>query len=257
MKNAEAGDLAMLATLQGKQFIFKLVADATFQSHQGVFKHNDLIGHPWGTTVQSHLGSDFHFFRPTLRDILLLISRRSQIIFPKDIGYILLRLSAGPGVRILEAGTGSGALTTALAWSVGPTGHVVSYDRRQDMQDLARKNLSQAGLLDRVTLALGDAEAGFDASDMDAVFYDLPAPHLYLDQARRCMVNGGVLGAILPTANQVSDLLAELHTQKFINIDVCEILLRFYKTIPERLRPADRMVAHTGYLVFARPVAGG
>ncbi len=254
MKNAEVGDLAMLATLQGKQFIFKLEADAMFQSHQGVIRHNDLVGHPWGTSVQSHLGRDFYFFRPTLRDILLLIKRRSQIIFPKDIGYILLRLSVRPGGRILEAGTGSGALTTALAWAVGSEGQVISYDRREDMQDLARKNLLQAGLLDRVTLALGEADQGFDAEDMDAVFYDLPAPHLYLDQACACMVNGGVLGAILPTANQVSDLLAVLHAKKFTNIDVCEIMLRFYKNIPERLRPADRMVAHTGYLVFARPV---
>lgn len=256
MKYAEAGELAMLATLQGKQFIFKLEADATFQSHQGVIHHNDLIGHPWGTTVRSHLGHEFHFFPPTLREILLLINRRSQIIFPKDIGYILLRLSAGPGARILEAGTGSGALTTALAWAVGPDGHIYSYDRREDMQALARKNLDQAGLLGRVTLTVGDAEDGFKAPDVDAVFYDMPAPHLYLEQARACMVNGGVLGAILPTANQVSDLLAGLHTQRFTNIDVCEIMLRFYKSIPERLRPADRMVAHTGYLVFARPVAG-
>ena len=89
------------------------------QSHQGIIHHNDLIGHPWGTTVESHLGREFGCF-PTLRDILLLIARRSQIISPKDIGYILLRLSAGPGTRILEAGTGSGALTTALAWTVGP-----------------------------------------------------------------------------------------------------------------------------------------
>jgi tRNA (adenine57-N1/adenine58-N1)-methyltransferase len=254
MKKAEVGDLAMLSTLQGKQFIFKLESDATFQSHQGVIHHNDLIGHPWGVKVQSHLGHDLHFLRPTLRDILLLINRRSQIIFPKDIGYILLRLSAGPGARILEAGTGSGALTTALAWVVGPDGQVVSYDRRQDMQDLARKNLAQAGLLERVTLSIGQAEDGFDVSDMDAVFYDLPAPHLYLQQARDCLVNGGVLGSILPTANQVSDLLAALHAQNFTDIDVCEILLRFYKDVPERLRPADRMVAHTGYLIFARPV---
>jgi tRNA (adenine57-N1/adenine58-N1)-methyltransferase len=255
MRNAEAGELAMLATLQGKQFIFNLEPDATFQSHQGIIHHNDLIGHPWGTRVQSHLGRDFHFHRPTLRDVLLLINRRSQIIFPKDIGYILLRLSVGPGARILEAGTGSGALTTALAWSVGPTGHIVSYDRRQDMQDLARQNLAQAGLLDRVTFKLGEVEDGLDASEMDAVFFDLPAPHLYLDQARACLVNGGAFGAILPTANQVSYLLAGLHGRNFINIDVCEILLRFYKDIPERLRPADRMVAHTGYLIFARTVS--
>jgi tRNA (adenine57-N1/adenine58-N1)-methyltransferase len=249
---AEAGELAMLMADGSKQFIFQLKPGLSFQSHQGVISHNDLIGHAWGTTVHTHLGRALYFFRPSLRDILLLIKRRSQIIFPKDIGYILLRLSVGPGSRVLEAGTGSGALTTALAWTVGPTGQVISYDRRQDMQDLARQNLAQVGLLDRVRLVIGEAEQGFDAADVESVFLDLPAPHLYLDQARACMLNGGTLGAILPTTNQVSELLAALQDGPFVNIDVCEIWLRYYKNIPERLRPVDRMVAHTGYLVFAR-----
>lgn len=242
----------MLVAEGGKQFIFKLQPGLTFQSHQGVIPHLDLIGRAWGASVQTHLGHPLHFFRPTLRDILLLIKRRSQIIFPKDIGYILLRLSVAPGSRVLEAGTGSGALTTALAWAVGPTGQVISYDRRQDMQDLARQNLDQVGLLDRVRLVQGDAEQGFDSQDVESVFLDLPAPHLYLDQARGCMLNGGTIGAIVPTANQVSDLLAALQARPFVNIDACEIWLRYYKNVPERLRPVDRMVAHTGYLVFAR-----
>lgn len=254
MKKAQAGDLAMLTTEIGKQFIFPLEAGADFQCHQGVVSHNELIGQPWGSEVRTHLGHRLSFLEPSLRDILLLIKRRSQIVFPKDIGYILLRLSAGPGRTMLEAGTGSGALTTAFAWSVGPTGRVYSYDRREDMQDLARSNLARVGLLDRVEFKLGEVEDGFAHRDVDAVFLDLPAPHLYLAQVRRALKNGGVFGAILPTTNQVSELVKAMQGDGFIDIDTCEILLRFYKNVPERLRPTDRMVAHTGYLVFGRPL---
>ena len=124
-----------------KKFIFRLDPQSELQTHQGVFKHSGLINHPWGTHVESHIGIPFLLLQPTLRDILLHIQRRSQIIFPKDIGYILVRLSIGPGAYVIEAGTGSGGLTTALAWAVGPEGKVISYDKREDMQALAKQNL--------------------------------------------------------------------------------------------------------------------
>lgn len=254
MRKAQPGDLAMLTTESGKQFIFPLEAGAEFQSHQGVVSHDDLIGRPWGSEVRTHLGHPLSILEPSLRDILLLIKRRSQIVFPKDIGYVLLRLSAGSGQHILEAGTGSGAMTTALAWSVGPSGKVYSYDRREDMQALAKANLARVGLLDRVEFKLGEVEDGFAHQDVDAIFLDLPAPHLYLRQVRSALKNGGIVGAILPTTNQVGELVKALQDDGFIEIDTCEILLRFYKNVPNRLRPTDRMVAHTGYLVFARPL---
>lgn len=254
MRKAQDGDLAMLTTESGKQFVFPLEAGADFQSHQGVVRHSDLIGQPWGCKVQTHLGHQLSFLEPSLRDILLLIKRRSQIVFPKDIGYILLRLSAGPGRKILEVGTGSGAMTTALAWSVGPTGRVYSYDRRADMQALAKANLARVGLLDRAEFRLGEIEDGLAQNDVDAIFLDLPAPHLYLAQVRDTLKNGGHFGAILPTTNQVGELVKAMQDDRFIDIDTCEILLRFYKNVPNRLRPTDRMVAHTGYLVFGRPL---
>jgi tRNA (adenine57-N1/adenine58-N1)-methyltransferase len=219
--------------------------------------HLAIIGRPWGTDVRSHMGYSFLILPPSLHDVLLYLRRQSQIIFPKDIGYILLRLSAGPGRTIVEAGTGSGGLTTALAWSVGREGHVVSYDRREDMQNLARQNLERIGLDAQVTLKLRDISGGFDETDADALFLDLPDPHLVLPQARAALRNGAPLGAIVPTANQVSDLIEALERNGFGFIEVCEIMLRFYKIIPARLRPVDRMVAHTGYLVFARALLPG
>lgn len=251
MKRAQAGDLAMLITGE-KKFIFIIDPSKDMQTHRGVIHHRDLIGLPWGSSLMSHIGKPFLFLEPTLRDLLLYIRRKSQIIFPKDIGYILLRLSSGHGKRVIEAGTGSGALTLALAWAVGPSGKVYSYDRRQDMQTLASQNLMRVGLENRVQFWLRDLADGFHETDVEALFLDLPHPELYLPQVRKALSNGGNFGAILPTSNQVSELLRGLKTHHFDHVEVCEILIRFYKVIPERLRPVDRMVAHTGYLVFAR-----
>ncbi len=254
LKKTKAHELAMLLSEGRKKFILRLEPDSELQTHQGILRHNDLIEVPWGSVVRSHLGIEFYILEPSLHDMLLQIRRRSQIIFPKDIGYILLRLSVGPGKTVIEAGTGSGALTTALAWAVGPGGGVITYDRRRDMLELAQANLRLVGLEDRVLFRQKDISDGFESRAADALFLDLPNPEAYLGQARGALINGGTFGAILPTVNQVSELLTALRQHQFALIDVCEILLRFYKPVSARLRPSDRMVAHTGYLAFARPV---
>jgi tRNA (adenine57-N1/adenine58-N1)-methyltransferase len=246
-----------MLVLDHKQFLFKLQSGEEFQTHQGYLRHDDMIGIPWGSLVESHLGKSFMLLEPSLRDALLHIRRHSQIIYPKDIGYILLRLSLGPEKAVIEAGTGSGALTTALAWVVGPSGKVISYDKRSDMQKLARQNLEKLGLEDRVTFRLGDIADGFVERQVDAIFLDLPNPEDYLAQVREALSNGGTFGSIVPTTNQVSKVLYSMEKNGFGMINVCEILLRFYKTVPNRLRPLDRMVAHTGYLIFARPIFHG
>jgi tRNA (adenine57-N1/adenine58-N1)-methyltransferase catalytic subunit len=173
-------------------------------------------------------------------------------MYPKDIGFILVTMGIGPGTQVLEAGTGSGAFTTALAWAVGPQGHVYSYDNRPEMQNLARKNLDRLGLLERVTLKERDIAEGFDEQGVDALFLDLQNPYEYLPQVRQALKSGGYFGSILPTTNQVSRLIYVFHANGFAFVDVCEIILRYYKPVAERLRPVDRMVAHTGYLIFAR-----
>jgi tRNA (adenine57-N1/adenine58-N1)-methyltransferase len=245
-------DLALLISEDRKQFILRLRVGEEFQTHRGVLKHSDLIGIPWGQQVYSHLETPFYIFRPTMRDILLETKRASQIVFPKEIGYLILRLSISHGSKVIEAGAGSGALTTALAWAVGPTGQVYSYEKREDMLSLARKNIEELSLRDRVTFHLHDIEQGFIETGIPALFLDLPTPERYLKQALQAMSNGGVLGALVPTTNQVAVLVRALKQNPFDLIDVCEILLRFYKPVPERIRPNDRMIAHTGYLIFAR-----
>jgi len=204
--------------------------------------------------VLSHLGSPFTLLQPSLVDVLQETKRNTQIMYVKDISFALMMMDIYPGKQVIEAGTGSGALTTALAFMLGPTGHIISYEARPEMQKLAAKNISRLGLTDRVTFKLRDIAEGFDETNIDALFLDVPNPQDYMVQVRKALKPGGFFGSILPTTNQVQLLLMALHREQFAFVEVCEIMLRHYKAVPTRLRPTDRMVAHTGYLIFARPV---
>lgn len=252
--NIKEGDTVLIVSAQNKRYMVRLSSGMTLQTHRGVLKHDDLIGLLWGSKVYSHLGSPYILLQPSLADILLEIRRNTQILYPKEVGFILVNMGIGPGKVVLEAGTGSGALTTALAFSVGPSGKVISYESRAEMQSLAQKNLERVGLSDRVTFKLRDIQEGFDEENVDALFLDVSNPYDYIPQARKALKLGGFFGSLLPTTNQVSQLIVALHREKFAFLEVCEILLRYYKIAPARLRPTDRMVAHTGYMIFARPV---
>lgn len=252
--HAQEGDLAELVGLRHKHFIIQLTAGAQFQTHRGVVWHDELIGKPWGSQFFSHLGSPFFLLQPALGDLLRGTKRTTQILFPKEIGFILVNMGIGPGQHVLEAGTGSGALTTAFAYAVGKEGLVTSYEVRPEMQNLAKKNLERIGLADHVNFRIGDIADGFEETGVDALFLDVQNPYDYIPQVRKALKPGGFFGSIQPTSNQVSRLLKALRLEKFAFVEVCEILLRYYKPEPDRLRPTDRMVAHTGYLIFARPV---
>lgn len=251
---AKDGDLVQLVGLRHKQFLIRLKTGGVFQTHRGVLKHDDMIGKPWGTQVFSHIGSPFFLLQPALADLLREMKRTTQILYPKDIGYIMITMGIGPGMHVLEAGTGSGAMTSAFAYLVGSEGHVTTYELRPEMQELARRNVEGLELSDRVTFKLGNVADGFEERNVDALFLDLPNPYDYIPQVRTTLKPGGYFGCIVPTVNQVSDLLVALRRNQFAFLDVCETILRFYKPEPNRLRPTDRMVAHTGFLVFGRPV---
>ena len=251
---ANAGDVIQLVGLRHKHFIFTLATDGELQTHRGVLKHNDLIGLSYGTQVFSHMGAPFFLLQPSLADLLNELPRNTQILYPKDIGFIIVTMSIGPGQRIIEAGTGSGSMTIALAHAVGPEGKVISYEHRQDFQNLARKNLTRVGLESRVDFKLRDIAEGLDETDADAFFLDVQNPYDYIGQVRAALKPGGSFCALIPTVNQVEKVLLALRAQRFAFIEVCEMLLRYYKPEPTRFRPTDRMVAHTGFLVFARRI---
>ena len=252
--HSQPGDLALLVGLRHKHFIFPLLPGGSFHTHRGILYHDELIGKPWGSQVFSHQGSPFFILQPSLADLLQDLKRSTQIMYPKDIGFILTSMSVGPGQTVLEAGTGSGSMTVALAYAVGPQGHVVSYERRPEFQALARKNLERLGLDGRVDFKLGDIADGFTETNIDALFLDVPNPWDYIRQARSALKPGGFFCNLVPTFNQVEKLLYALRREHFAFIEVCELLMRYYKPEPTRLRPTDRMIAHTGYLTFARRI---
>jgi len=251
---ARDGDLAELVGLRHKHFIINLKAGTKFETHRGIILHDDLIGNSWGTQVFSDMGSPFILLQPSLSDLLIDLPRTTQILYPKDIGFILVTIGVGPGQKVMEAGTGSGSMTTALAYAVGDEGSVISYEVKEDVQNLARKNLNRFGLDSRVDFKLRDIEQGFDETDADSFFLDVPNPYDYIHQVRAALKPGGYLCCLIPTFNQVEKTLWALRQSNFAFVEVCEILLRYYKPEPARLRPTDRMVAHTGFLLFGRRI---
>ncbi|MFH1085930.1 MAG: tRNA (adenine-N1)-methyltransferase [Chloroflexota bacterium] len=251
---AQPNDRVLLMDPEGKQYMLSLRTGQRLHTSKGVLDHDALIGSPYGSRLRSHLGHTFILLRPTIHDQLMRLKRHSQIVYPKEIGQILLKLDIGPGRRVIEAGTGSGALTMALAHAVRPDGAVYSYDCRQDMLDAARRNLELVGLLDGVSLRLRDIAKGFDETEADALFLDVREPWEYLAQVCAALADGGCFGALVPTTNQIVALLEGMALHPFILVEVLELFVRHLKPVPGRLRPADTMVGHTGYLIFARKV---
>lgn len=251
----EPGQLVMLLNAKDKRYFVSAREGEVMHTNEGILALDDVRAAGWGQQVATHKGYPFTVMRPTLYDLIKSVKRRTQIIYPKEIGYIAMKLGIGPGCRIVEAGCGSGGLTTALAWLVGDTGKVYTYERREEFYNLCHQNLERIGLAHRVERFHHDVTTGFNAHQADALFLDVREPCDVIHHVPNAVVPGAPIGFLLPTTNQVQDLLKAMENGPFCQIEVLEIFLRHYKPVPERLRPDDRMVAHTGFLVFARTYA--
>ena len=246
------GDMVLLAAPDQKRYLIKLTPRQTLHTHLGSFPHDELVGKTLGTLISSQMGNEALMLEPSLSDLIRHIRRGTQIIYPKDAAHLVQRLNLRAGNRVVEAGTGSGALTIALAWSVAPTGRVYTYEAQDDTHRLAQRNLERVGLLPYVEMFARAIDGGFAQTDVDALFLDVREPWRYLPHVRTALRSGGFFASLVPTTNQVSDLLRGLEEHGFGEIAVEELLLRTYKAVPERLRPEDEMIAHTGFLVSAR-----
>ena len=246
------GALVIVAMPTGKRRLMRVEADRDWHSTNGVLSMQDVAAADYGEEVRTSLGLPLRLYKPGLYDLVTGIKRQTQIIYPKDIAHICLRLGVGPGRRILEAGSGSGALTLAFSWFCGPDGEVHSCEAREEFHQLARRNLSWAGLGDNVTLYHRDIAEGFPVQGVDALFLDMRTPWEHLRHVPKALRPGARLGFLLPTVEQVSALLRGLEQGPYDDIEVCELLLRRWKPLADRLRPDDRMIAHTGFLVFCR-----
>ncbi len=253
-ETVQIGDTVMLLGHDRKPFIRTVRPGRTMQTHLGEIDFDALIGIRYGEQFRTHRGKSMYVLQPTLEDVFAGMKRRTQIIYPKDLGYIALKLGIQQGMTIVESGSGSGALTAVLALMVGESGHVYSYERKMNRLTQALDNLKMLGLDHRVSFIHRDIEEGFDQQNAHALFLDVPNPYDYLDQAWEALRGGGFFGAILPTINQLIELMGRMYHGPWFNLQAEELFLRPWKTIPARIRPDDQMYGHTGILAFGRAV---
>jgi len=250
------GEDVLLYMDSKRSYMINLKRDQIFHSHKGYVNLNDIIGKRYGSRVKTHMGFEFYILKPTIRDYIMKSLRKTQIIYPKDIATIIQYSGIGSGSRVIEAGTGSGALTMALAYYVKPDGKVYSYENREEHLKIARKNLERAGLIKYVELKLKDVTQGFDEEDVDAVMLDVATPWLVIENAYKALADWGILVSYSPTIEQVIKTVEALEKSKFIGIECIENIQRRWKVKKNETRPETIMIGHTGYIVFARKVLG-
>ncbi len=228
-----------------KRYLRKLQPKASINVKKDVLKFSEVIGKPSGVRI-----GNFEVYKPTLEEIIVLgFERQTQIIYPKDSFYIAFKLGLDKSKRVLEFGTGSGALCAVLSQLAG---EVYTYEAVERFYKTATKNFKKFGLGDNVRFHREDfMEAQVEEGFFDAGFVDVREPVPYIGKLHLTLKDGAPVGFLLPTTNQVIDLLKALEG-RFGGVEVLEILTRHYKTVPERFRPEDTMVGHTAYLLFCR-----
>jgi tRNA (adenine57-N1/adenine58-N1)-methyltransferase len=251
----EPGERALLVDDRGRRFLVRLQAGATFHFHGGAVPHDLILGCEEGTVVHSTTGAGLVCLRPRLADFVLKMPRGAQVIYPKDIGAILVYADIAPGSAVLEAGTGSGSLTVALCRGTGPDGRVISYEARPDFHRRAAENIEVffGKLPPWLDLRQGDVrEASTEGEVFDRVVLDLPEPWSVLPEVVRCLRAGGIICTFLPTTNQVRDAVLALQRTGFAEVETFEVLMRSWHVTERSVRPDHRMVAHTGFVTVGR-----
>jgi tRNA (adenine57-N1/adenine58-N1)-methyltransferase len=246
------GDNILLYLPPRKTYMIKVEAGKTFHTHKGYVKLDDLIGKEFGDTFQSSLGAWFTAIQPQLTDYIMKSSRNTQITYPKDAALIVMFSGIGPGSRVVESGTGTGALTTALAHYVKPNGKIYTYELRKEFQKNAEKNLKRSGLLEHVELKSGDVTNGIEERDLDAVVLDLATPWLVIPYAYEALKPSGTLVSFSPTIDQVVKATEALKENNFVLIETVECIMRAMQVERGKTRPQTLMTGHTGYITYAR-----
>ncbi|HZY69363.1 MAG TPA: tRNA (adenine-N1)-methyltransferase [Thermoplasmata archaeon] len=248
------GEPVLLRRRAGDVHLTRLSSAPVTIEGVGVVDLAPVIGKPSGSAID-WAGRRSLVLRPTLSDLLGQLRRRAQIVTPKDAMFLLYLAGVGPGARVAEAGSGSGALTTVLAYAVGATGRVTSFDRREEFVKVARSNVEQAGLADRVEFRLRDVGSdGLDGGPYQSVVLDLAEPWTALPSARSALEIGGHVATYTPTYNQLERTVRALAESRFDEIRSVELLERALHVGEGGTRPEFDMLGHTGFLTGARRV---
>ncbi|MCL1599769.1 MAG: tRNA (adenine-N1)-methyltransferase [Actinomycetia bacterium] len=249
------GDLCLLNDAKGRQYLVTLASGSMWQSDKGSLAHDAVIGEPEGATVATSTDAPLVALRPRLADYVLRMKRGAAVMYPKDTGALIMWADIAPGCTVVEAGTGSGALTLALLRAVGDSGLVVSVDKRQDHAVHAKRLIESfwGGTPPNLDLRIGEVEEIIGDVAPDRIILDLPEPWHSVAPAVESLAGGGVLASYLPTIPQVQTLREELHQAKiFTDVDTFEILMRSWTVEGRSVRPDHRMVGHTGFITVAR-----
>ena len=246
----QLGERVMLIDAKDRHYLITLRADAAFHTHAGIIQHNDIIGVPEGSLIRGSTERSFLVLRPTLSDVVLKMPRGAQVIYPKDLGTILMQADIGPGMRVLESGVGSGALSMTM---LRAGALITGFEIREDFAEQAKKNVHDM-LGDDVCydVKIRDVTLGIDEEDFDRIVLDMPEPWDVVKHAEGALRPGGILLCYLPTINQTQLLRETLRQHSFGLEETVEILRRTWHIDGRSVRPDHRMVAHTGFLTSAR-----
>lgn len=248
-------DLILLYNSEKANYLLALPESGTFSTHKGNIDLGQILNRDYGDSIKSHTGDIFYILKPSLADLSIKVKRTTTIVYPKDAGLMLLKTVVFPGAKVIEVGTGSGALTLILANFIGPEGKVFSYEARKDFLENAQKNVERVGLLERVEFFLRDvAKEGFLQDNVDAVFIDLPEPWEVVGFAHKVLKGGYPLVSLSPTMEQIRKTKTVLELEGFTRIKVVEILERELLVRQSGTRPKEFMISHTAYLLFGHKI---
>jgi len=251
------GEQVLLIDQRGKRHLIFLRKSETFHSDRGWIPHDNVIGQVEGTWIRSSLGLRYLALRPTLGEFVLEMPRGAQVIYPKDLAMILFWADVFPGARVLEAGTGSGALTLALLRAVGTDGRVITYEQRDEFARRALANIHmRLGQVNNLTVRLRPVEDGLPEEEpVDRVLFDLPEPWKLTSLVAPVLRPGGIFMCYVPTIIQSHELSETLHREReWALVETFETLMRPWNIEGQSVRPFHRMVAHTGFITLARRV---
>lgn len=251
-RNLAAGEIVQFVDIKDRRYSVTLAAGKEFHSHAGLIRHDDVIGHAEGRYIQSTRGGSYLVIRPTLSELILKMPRGAQVIYPKDLGPILMIADIFPGARVFESGVGSGALSMTM---LRAGAHITGYELRDDFAQRAQKNVSEIlgpEALERYDVQLRSAYDGIDETDFDRVVLDLPEPWQVIPHAASALRTGGILVAYTPSVMQVSKVRESLKQNGFGMAETTEFLQRGWHVEGQAVRPDHRMVGHTGFLTSAR-----
>ena len=255
MRSFTAGDKALFIDSKMRRYLVTLASGGEFHTHAGFVHHDSVIGQPEGISIRSTGNARYLVVRPTLSDFVLKMPRGAQVIYPKDLGPILMLADIFPGARVLESGIGSGALSMTL---LRAGAIVTGYELREDFANRARANVASflgEESLDRYAVHIRDCYEGIDETELDRVVLDLPEPWRVVKHAEAALHPGGIVVAYLPSIVQVSQFRDALAESRFGLAETLEVLQRGWHVEGTAVRPDHRMVAHTGFLTAARLVA--